>query len=129
MPIVIVDDSPTNLAVLRSLSAKVHSGEAKAFADARVAADYLKENVAVLIVVDFSMPRLNGVDFIREIREGSVNRSTPIVMVTSSTERAVRAAALEAGVTDFLNKPVDAIEFKERIKYLLDRQADQKRTS
>jgi putative two-component system response regulator len=40
-------------------------------------------------------------------------------MVTHSADLAVRARALEAGATDFLNKPVDAIEYKARIKHLL----------
>jgi two-component system, response regulator RpfG len=126
VPIVIVDDSPTNLAVLKSLSAKVHNGEAKSFADSRVAAEFLKETPAELIVVDYSMPRLNGVDFIREVRASAANAETPIVMVTQSSDEAVRTAALAAGATDFLNKPVNAIEFKERIKYLLELRADRK---
>jgi DNA-binding response OmpR family regulator len=121
MAIVIVDDSPTNLAVLRSLSANVYKGEAKAFTNARTAADHLAGNAADLIVVDYSMPDLNGVDFIHEVRAHAHHKTTPIVMVTHSADLAVRARALEAGATDFLNKPVDAIEYKARIKHLLSR--------
>jgi putative two-component system response regulator len=121
MAIVIVDDSPTNLAVLKSLSANVYKGEAKAFTNARSAANHLAGNAADLIVVDYSMPDLNGVDFIIEVRAHPHHRTTPIVMVTHSADLTVRARALEAGATDFLNKPVDAIEYKARLKDLLSR--------
>ena len=119
MPIVIVDDSATNLAVLKSLSAKCYNGTAKGFMDSEAAAAFLAANAVDLIVVDYSMPGLNGVDFIRVVRSSPLHRTTPIVMVTHSSDQAVRVEALEAGATEFLNKPVDAIEFKARIKNLL----------
>jgi CheY-like chemotaxis protein len=119
MAIVIVDDSPTNLAVLKSLSSSVYQGEAKAFLSARAAADYLAANAADLIVVDYSMPDLNGIDFIREVRASPRHQTTPIVMVTHSADHSVRLQALEAGATDFLNKPVEAIAYKARLRELL----------
>ena len=119
MAIVIVDDSPTNLAVLKSLAANVYKGEAKSFTNARAAAEYLAVNAADLIVVDYSMPDINGIDFIREVRARAQHQTTPIVMVTHSADHAVRKEALAAGATDFLNKPVEAIEYKARIKQLL----------
>jgi putative two-component system response regulator len=119
MAIVIVDDSPTNLAVLKSLSANIYKGEVKAFTNARAAVQHLADHSVDLIVVDYSMPDLNGIDFIREIRANPRHLSTPLVMVTQSSDLLVRTRAIEAGATDFLNKPVDAIEFKVRIKHLL----------
>lgn len=120
MPIVIVDDSPTNLAVLKSLSMKSHVGEAKGFSNPGQAMAFLKANPARLIVIDYSMPGLNGIDFIREIRASTLNQGTPVVMVTHSADHAVRKAALKAGATDFVTKPVDAVQFKARIKDLLE---------
>ena len=119
MAILIVDDSPTNLAVLKSLASSVYDGEARAFASARAALDYLQREPVDLIVVDYAMPDLNGIAFIREVRETSGHAATPIVMVTHSADQRVRAEALEAGATDFVNKPVNAVEFKSRIKGLL----------
>jgi putative two-component system response regulator len=119
MAIVIVDDSATNLAVLKSLSARIYQGEAKAFIDSELAAAYLADHEADLIVVDYSMPGLNGVDFIRKVRSGPLHRATPIVMVTHSSDQSVRLQAMQAGATDFLNKPVEAIEFKTRVANLL----------
>lgn len=121
MAIVIVDDSPTNLAVLKSLAANVYDGETKAFTSPRAAAEYLAENTADLIIVDFSMPDLNGIEFIHKLRARPEHKSTPIVMVTHFSDLVVRQKALEAGATDFVNKPVEAIEFKSRIKQLLSK--------
>jgi len=127
MAIVIVDDSTTNLIVLRSLSAKIYKDETKAFTDSEVAASYLATNPADLIVVDYSMPVLNGVDFIRAVRSSPLHTTTPIIMVTNSSDQSVRLQAMKAGATDFLNKPVEAIEFKSRVtEHLLRHDAQQK---
>lgn len=115
MAIVIVDDSTTNLIVLKSLSAKIYKGETKPFTDARDAVAWLETNRAELIVVDYSMPGMNGVEFIAAVRASAINGITPIIMVTNSSDQSVRLQAMKAGATDFLNKPVEAIEFKARV--------------
>lgn len=120
MQIAVVDDSPTNLAVLKSIAAKMNDGDAIGFAKSPEAANYLKTNQAMLIVVDYSMPHLNGVDFVRGLRREGVNRDTPIIMVTHSIDDDIRVEAVEAGVTDFLRKPVDAISFKAILQQHLD---------
>lgn len=119
MAIVIVDDSPTNLVVLKSLSSRIHEGGAMAFVEPEAAASYLEQTAADLVVVDYEMPGLNGVEFIRRVRASVPNKATPIVMVTHSSDRSVRVRAIEAGATAFLNKPVDALEFKTRVADLL----------
>lgn len=127
MAIVIVDDSTTNLIVLKSLSAKIYKDETKAFTDSNEAASYLLENPADLVVVDYSMPGLNGVDFIKAVRASPLHQATPIIMVTNSSDMSVRVQAMKAGATDFLNKPVEAIEFKARVtQHLLAHDAYQK---
>lgn len=65
------------------------------------------------------MPEMDGLEFIRRVREQPHNREVPIVMVTADSEREVRYRALELGANDFLNKPVDKVELLARVKNLL----------
>ncbi len=71
------------------------------------------------ILTDYDMPGMNGVAFIRAIRAMPALLHVPIVMVTSIEERRLRREALEAGATDFLNKPFDPIEIRARVANLL----------
>lgn len=76
-------------------------------------------NSVDLVVTDYSMPRMDGIEFARLFRDTTIGRNVPIVMVTMATELATRYEALDAGVADFLNKPLDIRECRARIRNLL----------
>ncbi len=65
------------------------------------------------------MPKRNGIEVIREIRNDLQHATTPIIMLTSETERSIKIGAIEAGATEFISKPVDAVELRARVKNLL----------
>lgn len=119
MAIVIIDDSMTNLVVLKHM-AKSQSGKpAVLFSDAATALEYLSEAEAELIIVDCEMPGMNGVSFIERAREMKKHANTPILMVTHHTDPDVRLRALKAGAADFLSKPVIPEELRLRIGHLI----------
>ncbi len=72
-----------------------------------------------LILLDISMPRMDGFQACRRLKEDPGNRTTPIVMLTASSERQSRIQALESGANDFLSKPVDSTELVVRVSNLL----------
>ena len=119
MSIVIVDDSVTNLIVLKHLAAGQSSEPVRTFSKPEDAKDYLTANAADVVIVDCEMPGINGIDFIAEVRRLRHHANTPSVMVTHQSANEVRMRALAAGATDFLSKPVDAVEFKVRVRNLL----------
>jgi len=83
-----------------------------------------------LILVDYQMPRMDGLELSRLLRERRETRLTPIVMITGfmGTEMAVKA--LDAGVDDFLTKPSNPVELQARVrahlrsKFLVDQLED-----
>ena len=72
-----------------------------------------------LIIVDYSMPEMNGAEFTRAVRLRPETSEVPVVVITAYDDREFRLAALEAGATDFLQSPVDRREFQSRVRALL----------
>jgi putative two-component system response regulator len=73
-----------------------------------------------LVLTDAHMPNLDGFDVARRIRKTRTPDELPIVMVTSLDARQDRLRAYEAGINDFINKPVDHTELRLRLKWLLE---------
>jgi len=78
-----------------------------------------------LILLDISMPRMDGFQACRKLKEDPGNRRIPVVMLTASSERQSRIQALESGANDFLSKPVDSTELVVRVNNLLKSKRDQ----
>jgi putative two-component system response regulator len=83
------------------------------------ALDWASENSADLAIVDYHMPELNGLAFVQRFRLIPRAEHTLLVMVTADGDRDVRYKALDAGVSDFLTKPVDKAEFTARVSNLM----------
>ena len=72
-----------------------------------------------LILLDVMMPGMSGFEVCRKLKEDENTHFIPIVLVTALTERESKIEGVEAGADDFLNKPVDVIELRTRVKSLL----------
>jgi two-component system response regulator RpfG len=116
----VVDDQSTGRAILeqvvRSLDERVG---VEGFARPVDAVVWATRNVADLVLVDYMMPDMDGIEFVKRLRSLPGYEHVPIVMVTVHDDRKVRYAALDAGITDFLTKPVDARECLARCRNLL----------
>ena len=127
MDIIIIDDELVCLTVLRQLVEKLPDCRAEGFTDAQVALDWCSVNDPDLIIVDYMMPSLNGIDFTRRLRLLPGREATPVLMVTASGDQEVRNTALENGINDFLNKPFDFVELQARATNMLALRASQKK--
>ena len=72
-----------------------------------------------LVVVDYLMPNLTGIEVTEALRLRPDYHAIPIVMITAERDSEIRLKALLAGVNDFLNKPFDPIELRARITNLM----------
>jgi putative two-component system response regulator len=72
-----------------------------------------------LLITDANMPGLDGFEVVRRVRANPNISDVPIIMITGSSERGDRILAAEAGVNDFITKPIDFTELQLRTKTLL----------
>jgi two-component system response regulator RpfG len=118
--VMVVDDQSTGRAILeqviRSLDERV---AVEGFARPIDAMVWATRHVCDLVLVDYMMPDMDGIEFVKRLRAIPGYEHVPIVMVTVHDDRKVRYAALDAGITDFLTKPVDARECLARCRNLL----------
>ncbi|MBS4097187.1 MAG: response regulator [Sulfuricella sp.] len=126
MKILIVDDNPTNLMVLKTLVARIESCLPLTFAVPGEALEWCENNEPDLILLDYMMPEIDGITFLKRFRTLPGKKEIPVIMVTADHETEVRYQALEAGANDFLNKPVDKTEFLARMKNTLALRRSQK---
>lgn len=125
--IVLIDDTQINLTLLWHLVKRLENYEPVSFLYPLEALDWCLTNDPELIIVDFMMPDLNGIEFIKRLREVPEKKETPILMVTANDNSNVRYEALETGATDFLNKPIDKTEFMIRVRNMLNLRSSQRK--
>jgi two-component system response regulator RpfG len=116
----VIDDQSTGRAILeqvvRSLDERV---SVEGFGRPIDAVVWATRHIADLVLVDYMMPEMNGIELAKRLRALPGYEHVPIMMVTAHDDRKVRYDALDAGVTDFLIKPVDARECMARCRNLL----------
>jgi two-component system phosphate regulon response regulator PhoB len=76
-----------------------------------------------LILLDWMLPGISGLDFVRRLRRGDRTRSIPVIMLTARGEETDRLAGFEAGVDDYINKPFSLRELIARVNAVLRRSA------
>lgn len=120
MNVLIVDDQPSARTMLRHVVEAIGPGVRTAdFGSPVEALRWSEANVADLVLLDFRMPEMDGLEFARRFRRSLSRRDVPIVLISVVGDEPVRQAALEAGVIDFLVKPVRPRELRTRCKNLL----------
>ncbi|MFC3080381.1 response regulator [Phenylobacterium terrae] len=116
--ILIVDDHRNMRTLIKA--ALYGLGFSKLFeaADGRHALEVMSEARPDLVITDFKMPEMNGLDFVTELRRDAANPFTevPVIMLTGHTDLHVVRACLRAGVNEFLAKPFTAQALLDRIR-------------
>ncbi|OFA02463.1 HD domain-containing phosphohydrolase [Duganella sp. HH101] len=118
MKVVLVDDTHINLVLMSRLVDKLQDVSTISFQSAREALAWCNAHPYDLLIVDYMMPDMNGLELIARL-QAPADQRPPVLMVTASVDVDVRHRALENGASDFLIKPIDKVEFLARTRNML----------
>lgn len=97
--------------------------------DTREAADRLAESRPDLILLDWMLPGISGVEFAKRLRRDEPTRDLPIIMLTARGEEESKLRGFEVGIDDYVTKPFSTQELVARIRALLRRSVGQEAES
>lgn len=118
--VLVIDDESTGRTILTKIIQQVEGDvSVAAFDNPLESLKWLDSNHPDLIITDYRMPDMNGIELIRQIRERPGCQDIPIMMITVVSEKSVRYDALEAGATAFMTRPIDQIECRTSCHNLL----------
>lgn len=118
----IVDDNHHMVRILRTILRGFGATQIAEASDAADALEAMQSHPIDIIIVNFMMQPLDGLDFTRLIRKGEdiANPFVPIILLTAHTERSRVLEARDAGVTEFCRKPVSAKDLFARIRAVIE---------
>ena len=121
MRILIVDDSSTMRRIIGNVVmqlgfSKDDFDEAE---DGVKAWKLLEESVYDVILTDWNMPNMNGLDLVKKVRSEGNHMKTPIIMITTEGGKGEVITALKAGVNNYIVKPFNAEILKEKLDGVL----------
>ena len=119
----IVEDNAHMRSLLRALLNSVGIRDIAEAAHGGAALQILRERKSDLVLSDLAMKPMDGLEFTRQVRnaDASPNPFVPIIMITGHTEKHRVEAARDAGVTEFLAKPITAANLFARIAEIVER--------
>jgi len=116
--LVIVDDEEDILDLLK-YNFTIKGFEVETFSEAKGALAFVQERRPDVILCDWMMPGMNGLDLCREIKANHGLCTIPFIMVTCRNERTAITQAYSEGVTDYIVKPVKLLDLIARVQALL----------
>jgi len=87
--------------------------------NAEYADNLVNETIPDLIILDWMLPGMNGVEFLKRLRGNSLTKKIPVIMITAKSEEDNKIMGLNAGADDYITKPFSPRELVARIKSLL----------
>ncbi len=118
-PILIVDDYKTMLRIVRNLLNQLGFHNVDEATDGSMALQKLREKHFGLVISDWNMEPMTGLQLLKEVRADMKLKNTPFIMVTAESKTENVVAAKEAGVNNYIVKPFNAATLKQKIASVL----------
>lgn len=115
--ILIADDDVSNLNILRNyLEESDNSFRILRATNGKKASDIAFKELPDLILLDWEMPVMNGIDALARLKSHELTKEIPVIMVTARTRAEDLERALEIGAMDYIKKPIDKVELLARVR-------------
>ncbi len=119
IPILIVDDYKTMLRIIRNLLRQLDFQNVEEASDGSTALQVLDTKDFSLIISDWNMEPMTGLQLLREVRKSPRLRHIPFIMVTAESKTENVVAAKEAGVSNYIVKPFNAETLRTKLASVL----------
>jgi two-component system, chemotaxis family, chemotaxis protein CheY len=125
MKILVVDDFSTMRRIVRNLLVELGFTNTliQEAEDGNAALALLRSQPIDLVVTDWNMPNMTGIDLLRAIRADAKLKALPVLMVTAENNRDQIIAAAQSGVNGYVVKPFTAVTLKEKLDKIFERLA------
>ncbi|MBI5178553.1 MAG: tetratricopeptide repeat protein [Nitrospinae bacterium] len=124
LKIMVVDDQANMRKTLRSMLFMIGYKTISEADDGDVALTKLRSAPMDLVIVDWNMPRMSGVELLQEIRDDSILRDLPFIMITAEIDEAQVARAAEEDVDGYIIKPFVVDTLEKKINAVLEKKAN-----
>jgi len=114
--ILIVDDQTTSRLLMREALQQIGFANIPFAKDGEEALKMMMTSPAHIVISDYNMPKLNGLQLLQAIRTFPATRSTPFILLTGSGDRTVLQQAVKLGVNNYLPKPVQPAALQKAIQ-------------
>lgn len=115
MSILVVDDYKTMLRILRNLLRQLNFSNIAEASDGAAALQKLRKSPCGLIISDWNMEPMTGIQLLREVRGDEKLKSIPFIMITAESKSENVIAAKEAGVSNYIVKPFNAETLRTKL--------------
>jgi two-component system chemotaxis response regulator CheY len=119
MRVLVVDDFATMRRIVKNVLKQIGFSDILEADDGATALDVLKENKVDLIVSDWNMPKMTGLDLLKTVRADESMKEVPFLMVTAEAQKDNVLQAVQAGVSNYIVKPFTADGVKEKLTQIL----------
>lgn len=119
MPVLIVDDYKTMLRIIRNLLKQIGFQNVDEATDGQSALERMRQRQYGLVISDWNMEPMTGIDLLKEVRADELLRPVPFIMVTAESKTENVVAAKEAGVNNYIVKPFNAATLKNKLVAVL----------
>ena len=119
MKVLIVDDYKTMLRILRNLLKQLNFNNIEEATDGSMALDMLRQDSYGLVISDWNMEPMTGIDLLRQVRADDSLKHLPFVMITAESKSENVIAAKQAGVSNYIVKPFNAETLKTKLVSVL----------
>jgi two-component system chemotaxis response regulator CheY len=116
-----VDDFPTMRRIVKTLLRQLGYANVSEAEDGKIALAKLKQESYDLVLLDWNMPRMTGLELLRAIRSDDALRDTPVVMITAEGRKEDVIEAVKAGVDNFIVKPFTAETLEQKLNKILEK--------
>ena len=119
MPVLIVDDYKTMLRIIRNLLKQIGFDNVDEATDGAAALEKMKQRKYGLVISDWNMEPVTGIELLKQVRADSALSGTPFIMITAESKTENVIAAKEAGVNNYIVKPFNAATLKSKLTSVL----------